>query len=57
MTTTYPEAPADPAPFLDEWWTLVPDDEEVFISEPDDDTEVDPGPWDVYADVAEQYGL
>lgn len=57
MTTTYPETPMDPAPFLDEWWTLVPDEEDVFVAEPDNDREIDPGPWNVYADVAKQYGF
>lgn len=57
MTTTYPETSADPAPSPNEWWALVPDEEDVFVVEPDDDGEIDPGPWDVYADVAEQYGF
>lgn len=49
---------ATPIPrYEDEWPTdPVDNDEEDFVPEPDDD-EVDPGPWDVYADVAEQYGF
>lgn len=54
-----PVAVTTPTPRCeDEWPTPDPvdNDEEDFVPEPDDD-EVDPGPWDVYADVAEQYGF
>lgn len=56
MTTTYPETPMDSEPFLDEEWPLTPEDEDAFIVEPDD-AEIDPGPWDIYADMTEQYGF
>ena len=49
---------ATPIPRCEDEWPIDPVDnnEEGFVPDPDDD-EVDPGPWDVYADVAEQYGF